>query len=81
MNVNKDFDIEMYFICVKIILPRPMGQKISGCKMTALILWVLPFVNATWDLMGESFLDQSIITQHMWAVSSSGQGLFWKNSN
>lgn len=24
----------MYFIGIKIILPRPMGQKISGCKMT-----------------------------------------------
>lgn len=24
----------MYFIGIKIILLRPMGQKISGCKMT-----------------------------------------------
>lgn len=24
----------MYFIGIKIILARPMGQKISGCKMT-----------------------------------------------
>lgn len=34
MYVNKDFDIEMYFIGIKIILPGPMGQKISGCEMT-----------------------------------------------
>lgn len=34
MYVNKDFDIQMYFNGIKIILSRPVGQKISGCKMT-----------------------------------------------
>lgn len=46
----------MYFIGIKIILARPMGQKISGCKMTGSDTVGVAIVNATWNLMGESFL-------------------------
>lgn len=71
----------MYFIGIKIILPRPMGQKISGCKMTGFDTVAVAICKRYLGPNRESFLNQSIITQQMWAVSSSGQGLFWKNSN